>query len=132
MIGLHSLAFELLEEIISLVCGCYPTAQIFGRQEARALCIMRSVSRLTNAIAEPMFFRHLVIHISSEDPGSRTSRRQMLRDLAKGVSNASSHARVLSIIYLHGFNWDKIKCFDSYLVDLVSAVGSLTNLTTVL
>jgi hypothetical protein len=124
--GLHSLAFELLEEIISLACWCYPTAQILGRQEARGLCIMRSVCHLTNAIAEPMFFRHLVIHISSED---RRSRRQLLRDLAKGVSNASSHARALSI-YLHDF--DKVDCVDSYLADLVSAVGSLINLTTVL
>jgi hypothetical protein len=127
MIGLHSLAFELLEEIISLACGCYPAAQILERQEARALCIMRSVCHLTNAIAEPMFFRHLVIRISLED---RRSRRQLLRDLAKGISNASSHARTLSI-YLHD-KFDNVDCVYSYLADLVAAVGSLINLTTVL
>jgi hypothetical protein len=126
MTGLHSLAVELLQEIISLVCERHPNAQMLTHQEARALCIMRSVCQFTNAVAAPMLFRHLVMHIMS---GHRESRpRRQLRDLAEGSSNASTHAKALSIRF---YGWDNAGCVDSYMADIIPAVGSLLNVTCV-
>jgi hypothetical protein len=129
MTGIHSLAVELLQEIVSLVCEHRLGAQILTRQDARALCIIRSVCQFTNAVTAPMLFRHLVLHMGLGDLESRP--RRQLRDLAEGSSSASTHAKALSI-HLHGENWDNTGYADSYMEDLEPAMGSFLNVTSVM
>jgi hypothetical protein len=116
MVGLHSLPVELLQEIASFVCGRYFNAQILTRQEARDLCIMRSVCHFMNDIAEPLLFRHLVIHIS---PGGNVEmpRHRQLRDLTEGSSNASIHAKAVSV-HLYDGNWGQVGCIDRCMAEL--------------
>jgi hypothetical protein len=128
MAGLQSLPIELLQEIISLVaCGNPLSSRRLTLREAKALCDIRCICQLTNTVAEPMLFRHLVISINAADLQSPCHTR--LRDLAEGSTNASIHTQALSI---HLYN-DTSEC-DAipYRENLALALESLPNLNSVM
>jgi hypothetical protein len=125
MAGLQSLAVELLQEIISLVSGCKPTSERLTRTEAMALRDLRRICRFTNAVVEPMLFRHLVINL---DLASGSS--PVLQDLVEGSTNAIDYAKALTI-RLHGEQSDESDDIASVMAELALALGSLHNVNTV-
>jgi hypothetical protein len=129
MASLQYLAFELLQEIISLACGSPPLSRSLKQWEARALCNIRGVCKLTNAVAEPMLFYHLIISVNLADLDSLY--HMQLQDLAKGSTSASAYAKALTIRIYGGKLGDNI-CIYPDMGKLALALQSLCNVKSVM
>lgn len=129
MAGLQSLPSELLQEITSLVYGKHPSSRSLTRLEAKALCDMRSVCWLTNAIAEPILFRHLVMNINPEDLDAPCYTQ--MQDLMEGLTNASIHAKALTI-HLSGGKSGEGKCNAPFMGTLALALEPLRDVNSVM
>lgn len=88
---------------------------------------MRCVCQLTNAVVEPILFRHLVVKVNPAYPGS--THLSQLRDLAGGKTNASIHAQALTI-HTCGESGDS-NCTDPFTGELLPALESLRNIRAV-
>jgi hypothetical protein len=127
MVGLQSLAFELLHEIIWLVCDSPPPSRSLTNYEVKALGVVRNICRFTNAVAEPILFRHLVITTNFAKPNSPCY--SQLRDLAQGTTSACTHAQALSL-YVDGKQFDGNSVARSR--KLALALETLRNVTSVM
>jgi hypothetical protein len=99
MAGFQSLPVELLQEIVSLVSGSSPFSPVLGlgRSDAKALCEMRCISQLINAVVEPMLYKHLVLQIDRKSSKCDSPLRAQLGDLADGSTTAATHAKTLTV-----------------------------------
>jgi hypothetical protein len=133
MAGLQSLATELLQEIFSLVSGCNPSShRSFNREEAKALCDIRSICKFINAVVEPTLFRHLVMSVRpTADLESESLSYMQLRYLAAGGTTASTCAEALTI-RLFGERMGEDDSFAPFMAELALALGSLHNVTSVM
>jgi hypothetical protein len=124
MVGLLSLAPELLHEIVWLVADSPPPSQSLTRYEVKVLRIMRRVCRFVNAIAEPILFRHLVMRIKFREPESPCHRQ--MQDLAEGKTAACTHARALTLrVDYNPFEGEP------WIEDLALALDALRNVNSV-
>jgi hypothetical protein len=133
MDDLNSLPIELLEEITSLVCEIYPLdSRILALDEAKALCILRSVCQRVNLVAESFLFRHLVINVNSSGFESSKCVAQ-LQFLADGSTSVSIHAKALTI-RIDGGKFDGFGFImaDQNMAQLALALDSLCNVHSVM
>lgn len=128
MVGLKSLASELLHEITWLACYSPLPSRNITSYEAKALGVMRSVCRLTNAIAEPILFRHLVIRVNFAD--LKSPGHPQLRDLAQGKTTACTHAKALNLC-TYGEEFDEAGRAGIGIGELALALGTLCNVNSV-
>jgi hypothetical protein len=136
MVSLNTLPVELLEEITSLVCEINPlVSRILTLDEAKALCVLRSVCHRVNCVAESFLFHHLVIIMNfSVLESPRCTAR--LQSLAEGSTSASVHAKALTI-RIDGGAFDNEGGHGSIMPDpkmgqLALALSSLCNVNSVM
>jgi hypothetical protein len=127
MVGLQSLAFELLHEIVWLLSDSPPPSRSLTYYEVKALGVVRSICRFANAVAEGILFRHLVMRINFADPNSLC--HSQLRDLTQGKTAACAHAKALTL-YIYGGRSDGSSVVGNG--ELALALDTLRNVTSVM